>query len=88
MPKVELSLALSSRGRSILRTPVEELLTQLLSELASSTTILTRGRYSVPLEKAWVSTGEGRMEISVILSFQIESLPSPAKQRAVARAFS
>ncbi len=88
MPKVELSLALSSRGRSILSTSLEEHLTLLLSELLSTKTILTPGIYSVSLGKAWVSTGVGRMETSVTLSFRIHEPPSAAKQAAVGRAFS
>jgi len=88
MPKVELSLALSSRGRSILNTSVEELLISLSTELLSSRTILTPGRYSVSLGKIWISSGEGRSEITAILSFQVNAPPSDAKQRAIARAFS
>jgi hypothetical protein len=88
MPKVELSLALSSRGRSILSTSLERHLTALLSELLSTKTILMPGTYSVSLGKAWVSSGGGRSEISVILSFRIEPSPSPAKQAAIAAAFS
>ena len=88
MLKVELSLALSSRGRSILNTSLEEHLTALCAELLNTRTILLPGMYSVSLGKIWVSSGEARSEISVILSFQTEPMPSPAKQRAVARAFS
>jgi hypothetical protein len=87
MPKVELSLALSSRGRSILNTSLEKHLIALSSELVSTTTILRPGSYSVSLGKVWVSTGEGRTEISAILSFRIESPITPAKQAAVAAAF-
>jgi len=88
MLKVELSLALSSRGRSILRTSMEEHLTSLLKELLSTTMILKPGIYSVSLGKAWVSIGAERMETSVTLSFRVREHPSPDKQRAVARAFS
>ncbi len=88
MPKVELSLALSSRGRSTLSMSVEELLTLLSSELLSSTMTLSPGSYSVSLGKIWVSCGEGRMETTATLSFRIEPQPSLAKQRAIARAFS
>ncbi len=88
MPKVELSLALSSRGRSILNMSAEELLISLSTELLSSKTILTPGRYSVSLGKIWISSGEGRSEITAILSFQVNAPPSTDKQRAIARAFS
>jgi hypothetical protein len=88
MLKVELSLALSSRGRSILRTSMEEHLTALLRELLSTKTILMPGIYSVPLGKAWVSTGGEPMEITVTLSFRVEPRISLAKQAAVGRAFS
>ncbi len=88
MPKVELSLALSSRGRSILNMSAEELLISLSTELLSSKTILTPGRYSVSLGKIWISTGEGRTEITAILSFRVEAPPSSDKQRAIARVFS
>ena len=87
MTKVEFSLALSSRGRSILSMSVEELLISLSTELLNSKTILTPGRYSVSLGKMWVSSGEGRTEITGTLSFQIDR-PSTDKQRAVARVFS
>jgi len=88
MHKVELSLALSSRGRSILRTSLEEHLIALSKELLSTKTILTPGTYSVSLGKLWVSDGGARMEILAILSFRVEPQPSPAKQAAVAAAFS
>jgi len=88
MRKVELSLALSSRGRSILRTSMEEHLTALCAELLSTKTILILGTYSVSLGKIWVSTGEVRTEISAILSFRVEPPITPAKQAAVAAAFS
>jgi len=88
MPKVELSLALSSRGRLILNTSLERHLIALLSELLSTKTILMPGIYSVSLGKAWVSTGAERSEISVTLNFRIEPHVSPAKQAAVGRAFS
>jgi len=88
MPKVELSLALSSRGRSILNMSTEELLISLSKELLSSRTILKVGSYSVSLGKIWISTGEGRSETSAILSFRISVPPSTDKQRAVARVFS
>jgi hypothetical protein len=88
MLKVEHSLALSSRGRLILRTSMEEHLTSLLKELLSTTTILKPGIYSVNLEKAWVSIGAERMETTVTLSFRVHERPSPAKQAAVAAAFS
>ena len=88
MLKVELSLALSSRGRLILNTSLERHLIALLQELLSTTTILTPGIYSVSLGKAWVSSGADRSEISVTLSFRIEPRPSPAKQAAIAAAFS
>jgi hypothetical protein len=87
MHKVELSLALSLRGRSILRTSMEEHLIALLSELQSTTTTRKPGRYSVSLGRAWVSTGEERTAISVILSFHVENPLPPDKQRAIARAF-
>jgi len=88
MPKVELSLALSSRGRSILNTSMEEHLIALCGELLNTRTILMPGIYSVSLGKIWVSTGEVRTEISAILSFRVEPPITPAKQAAVAAAFS
>lgn len=88
MPKVELSLALSSRGRSILLTSMDEHLTALLRELLSTTTILTPGIYSASLGKIWVSTGAVRTEITATLNFRVEPEISPAKQAAVAAAFS
>ena len=88
MHKVELSLALSSRGRSILRTSLEEHLIALSRELLSTKTILTPGIYSVSLGKMWVSDGAVRSEISVTLSFRTHPEISPAKQAAVAAAFS
>ena len=88
MPKVERSLDLSSRGRSILRMSMDEHLTSLLKELLSTRTILTPGSYSVSLGKIWISTGEGRSETSAILSFRISAPPSTDKQRAIARVFS
>jgi hypothetical protein len=42
----------------------------------------------VSLGKLWVSSGAARTEISVILSFRVEPTPSPAKQAAIAAAFS
>jgi hypothetical protein len=87
MPKVELSLALSSRGRKILLMSTEELLTSLSLALLSTTTTLKPGSYSVPLGKIWVSAGEPRSEISVTLRFTREPTPSAAKQAAIAAAF-
>ena len=88
MPKVERSLDLSSRGRSILRMSMDEHLTSLLRELLSTRTILTPGSYSVSLGKIWVFDGAARSEITVTLRFQVEPPISPAKQAAVAAAFS
>ena len=88
MPKVERSLDLSSRGRSILRMSMDEHLTALLKELLSTTTILRPGTYSAALGKIWVSSGEVRTEITVTLSFRVEPELTPAKQAAVAAAFS
>ena len=87
MPKVELSLALSSRGRSILRTSLDEHLTAQLLELLSTKMIRTPGTYSVSLGKAWVFDGEATSEISVILSYRLEPPLSSAKRAAVAAAF-
>ncbi len=86
MHKVVLSLALSSRGRSILRMSMEEHLTALLRELLSTTTILTPGTYSVSLGKAWALNGAEPSEISVTLSFRSEPISaerSPLLRRAV-----
>jgi hypothetical protein len=67
---------------------VEELLTVLSSELLSTMTIRKPGSYLVSLGKVWVSTGVDRTEITATLSFRIEPKPSPAKQAAIAAAFS
>lgn len=88
MPKVELSLALSSRGRSILSMSLEEHLISLSTELWSTTMTLKPGNYSVPLGKIWISCGGHRTEITGTLNFRIDPPPSPAKQAAIAAAFS
>jgi len=88
MRKVERSLDLSSRGRSILRTSMDEHLTALLEALLSTRTILTPGNCSASLGKIWVSDGGGRTEITVTLNFRVEPEISLAKQAAVAAAFS
>ncbi len=72
MRKVVLSLALSLRGRVILRTSLEEHLIALLSELLSTTMTLKPGIYSVSLGKAWVWNGGEPSEISATLSFRNE----------------
>jgi hypothetical protein len=87
MLKVELSQALSSRGRRILRMSVEELLTSLSAALPSMTTGPRHGSFSVPLGKMWVSDGGERTEITVTLRLMVEPKVSPAKQAAVAAAF-
>ncbi len=87
MHKVELSLALSSLGRLILSTSMEEHLIARCEELLSTRTILMPGIYSASLGKIWVSSGEVRMEISVTLNFRVEPPLLPAKQAAVAAAF-
>jgi hypothetical protein len=67
---------------------MDEHLTALLKELLSTTTILRPGTYSAALGKIWVSSGGVRTEITVTLSFRVEPELSPAKQAAVAAAFS
>jgi hypothetical protein len=88
MSKVELSLALSSRGRSTLSTPLEKHLIALCEVLQTMKMTRTPGIYSASLGKAWVSDGADRSEITVTLSFRVEPSPSSAKQAAVAAAFS
>lgn len=84
--KVALSLALSSRGRSILATPLGEHLTALSEELLSTRMILMPGSYSVNWGKAWDLSGAVPLEITVTLSLGISGT-SLAKQAAVGRAF-
>jgi hypothetical protein len=42
----------------------------------------------VSLGKVWVSAGAERLETTVTLSFRVHEPPSPAKQAAIAAAFS
>jgi hypothetical protein len=42
----------------------------------------------VPLGKIWISCGGHRTEITGTLNFRIDPPPSPAKQAAIAAAFS
>jgi hypothetical protein len=88
MHKVERSLDLSSRGRAILRMSMDEHLTSLCRELLSTRTILKPGSYSVSLGKIWACDGAVRTEITATLSFRVEPPITPAKQAAVAAAFS
>jgi len=88
MHKVERSLDLSSRGRSILRMSMDEHLTALLSELLNMRTTLIPGTYSASLGKIWGSDGGARTEITVTLNFRVEGPITPGKQAAVAAAFS
>jgi hypothetical protein len=88
MPKVVRSLDLSSRGRSILLTSMDEHLTSLLKELLSTRTILMPGTFSASLGKVWALHGGVHTEITVTLNFRVEPPISPAKQAAVAAAFS
>ena len=88
MPKVVLSLALSSRGRLILNTSMEEHLIALFGELQKSMTTPKPGIYLVPLGKMWGWFGEAPTEITVTLNFQIEPELTPAKRAALAAAFS
>lgn len=88
MQKVELSLALSSRGRLILRTSLEEHLISLSKELLSTRIGRRPGTHSVSLGKIWASDGVGRTAISVILNLRVEPRLSPDKQLAIGQAFS
>lgn len=89
MLKVELSLALSSRGRALLRTSMEEHLISLCKALLSTSMTPKPGTYSVQLGKIWASNGADRSEISVTLNLKVEPRPvSPAKLAAIAAAFS
>jgi hypothetical protein len=67
---------------------MDEHLTALLRELLSTRTILTPGNYSVGLGKIWALDGVGHTEITVTLNFRVEPPITPAKQAAVAAAFS
>ena len=89
MRKVELSLALSSRGRARLRMSMEELLTSLSQTLLSTSMTPRPGIYSVQLGKIWVSDGADHTEISATLSLRLDSQPiCSAKRAAIAAAFS